>query len=323
MKIAIIKLSALGDIVHASIILQFIKKNIGNCVIHWVCDERFSNILKDHEYIDKLIVLKLKDRQFKKSFAILKEAKKQNYDIAIDLQGLLKSAIIGRILCKHLVGFNKFSIREKLASYFYKKSFYIPYEENIILRNLKLTSLALNFELITEQIDRKEPCFKNLKKELPKNNPKQIMITIGSSWKSKIYPTSLHIEFINMLKNYNIFLSYGNDFEKTIADKIANNTKAKILPKTSLEKLVLKMNEFDLVIGPDSGVTHLAWAQNIPSITLFGPTPSQRNSYQGKKNVIIDSNKKIDARKLDKHDDCIKTIKPEIIAKKAEEILWI
>lgn len=323
MKIAIIKLSALGDIVHGSIVLQFIKKHIPNSSIHWVCDERFADILNNHEHIDKLIKVKLKDKKFKESFRILKEAKKNDYDIAIDFQGLLKSAIVGRILCKNVVGFDKKSTREGIASLFYKKSFAIAYGENIIIRNLKLASLALNFELTKKQIENKIPCFENLKKQTPKNEPKKIMITVGSSWKSKIYPTPLHVEFINLLKDYEIYLSYGNEFEKELTYEISSKTHAKILEKTSLTNVILKMNEFDLIIGPDSGITHLAWAQNIPSITLFGPTPSHRNTYQSKKNVIIDSGKEIDARNLDKFDDCIKMIDPKLIAKKAEEILWI
>ncbi len=320
MKIVIVKLSALGDIVHGSIVLQFIKAHIKDANITWVVDERFAGILESHEHIDKLIKIKLKDKKFKQSYQILKKA--GHFDIAIDFQGLLKSAIIGRILCENLVGFDKNSIREKIATFFYKKSFFVDYNENIILRNLNLASKALGFGFNENEILEKKPCFLNLKKATPTNQPKKILIAIGSSWKSKMYPKDLHIKFIDLLDDFDIFLCYGNESEKLEAEFIASRSKAKILPKMKLQSLALKLNEFNLIIGSDSGISHLAFAQNIPSITLFGPTPHQRNTYTTPINKTLHV-KKINPKKLNKNDDCIKLIKPKDIANLAKELLWI
>ena len=77
----------------------------------------------------------------------------------------------------------------------------------------------------------------------------------------------------------------------------------------------------DLVIGNDSGLTHLAWAVNRPSITLFGNRPSHRNAYITDKNLVIDMGKQIDARSIDKNDFCIKEIYPETIANFAKRLL--
>ncbi|PSM51725.1 lipopolysaccharide heptosyltransferase I [Campylobacter blaseri] len=321
MKIAIIKLSALGDIVHSSIVLQFIKKNIPSSEIHWICDERFSGILKDHEYIDRVISLKLKDKEFRDSYTRLKKLKKENYDIAIDLQGLIKSAIVGKIICSNLVGFDKNSIREKLAAKFYKDNFFIDYSENIILRNLKLVSRALNFNFNEDEIKNKKPCFAKLKREKPYNNISKILITIGSSWKSKIYPTNLQIQLINKLKNYEVYLCAGNKYEQEIAKEISAKTDAKILEKMDIQNLVTKMNEFDLVVGPDSGITHIAWAQNMPSLTIYGPTPSFRNSYITDVNLVIDSRKDINPLNLNKDSNYINLIKPDDIVVKIENIM--
>ncbi len=318
MKIAIIKLSALGDIVHASIVLQFIKKNIKHSHISWVVDEKFSEILINHEDIDELIKLPLKNKKFKKSLKILQNT--HDFDIAIDLQGLLKSAIVGRILCKNLVGFDTNSIREKIACWFYAKTFFVDYGENIIIRNLTLVSKALGFCFEQSEILQKKPCFLNLKKASVKNEPKKILICIGSSWKSKIYPKQLYVKLINMLSEFEIFLCYSNEFEKNEVSFIASHSKAQILPKMNLQDLALKLNEFDLIIGSDSGISHLAFAQNLASITLFGNTPHQRNTFQTSINKTLHV-KTINPRKLDKLDDCIKLIKPEDIASLTKEML--
>lgn len=76
MKIAIVKLSALGDIIHASIILQFIKKHIPTAQIHWVCEEIFADIFLNHEYIDNLVLINLKEKKISQSIKNLYIAKK-------------------------------------------------------------------------------------------------------------------------------------------------------------------------------------------------------------------------------------------------------
>ena len=118
MKIAIIRLSALGDIIQATIVLQFIKKHYPDATIEWICEERFSRVLKNHPLINETIKLNLKDKNYLKSIKTLLRARKRGYDLAIDLQGLIKSALVARIVCKNVVGFDKFSSREGLSSLF-------------------------------------------------------------------------------------------------------------------------------------------------------------------------------------------------------------
>jgi heptosyltransferase-1 len=77
----------------------------------------------------------------------------------------------------------------------------------------------------------------------------------------------------------------------------------------------------DLVIGGDTGPTHIAWALNIPSITLFGSTPGYRNTYATSINQILESKSKVDSYKIDKNDFSIKTIKVNDIVKMAKELI--
>ena len=79
----------------------------------------------------------------------------------------------------------------------------------------------------------------------------------------------------------------------------------------------------DLVIGGDTGPTHVAWALNIPSITLFGSTPGYRNTYATNINHILESESKVDPYKIDKNDFSIKTIKVSDIVTRAKELLLI
>ena len=123
--------------------------------------------------------------------------------------------------------------------------------------------------------------------------------------------------------NENYLIAWGSEAEKQIANKIANDSSnVTVLPKLDLNNLKALVSKVDLVIGNDTGPTHMAWALNIPSITLFGNTPGYRNTYETNINRIIESNTKVNPYKLDKNDFSIKEIDDKNIVKMAKEILY-
>ena len=71
--------------------------------------------------------------------------------------------------------------------------------------------------------------------------------------------------------------------------ELASSTHALLASKVKLDKLKELISQSRVVVGPDSGPTHMAWAMNKPSITIYGPTPFWRNSYETKINLTIDS----------------------------------
>ncbi|WP_462104877.1 lipopolysaccharide heptosyltransferase I [Campylobacter concisus] len=316
LKIAIVKLSALGDIVHAAIVLQFIKKHYPNAHITWLVDARFASLLKDHPLIDELVVLPLK-QSFKQSYKILKTLAK--FDKVIDLQGLFKSAVVAKIIGKQTYGFSRESVKEKIAARLYRHKFKIDYNENIIIRNLALVAFALNFSFEASEILEKVPCFEVSEIYKNKSGKKRVLIAAFASEESKIY--NKFKDVIRLLGEREIYLCYGNESEKARAEAIISGTSAKLLEKLSIKEMISFIASCDLVIGNDSGLTHLAWAMNRPSITLFGNRPSHRNAYITDKNLVIDMGKQIDARSIDKNDFCIREIYPETVANFAKRLL--
>ena len=163
MRIAIVKLSALGDIVNAMVVLQFIKKSNKEIIIDWVVDESFKELLDFHPQINNVHVINLKKAKKKKSFLTLFKdlgslKKLSPYDLVIDMQGLIKSAIVSRLIPSlETVGYDKFSIREKAASMFYSKTYSYAYDRNIVERNISLISFALGIKITKEQIQNKTP----------------------------------------------------------------------------------------------------------------------------------------------------------------------
>lgn len=324
MKIAIIRLSALGDIIQSSIVLQFIRQAHPNSSIDWFVDERFKGILEKHPLINKLYALPLKDRKIFKVLQILLNARKNRYDIVVDLQGLLKSAVIAKMVGANTFGFDKNSLKESLASLFYRHKKTMKYSENIILRNVALTGFALEKDFGKDDILGKEPCFvadervkKALVEKINFDDTKQnILIHTGSSAENKNYPKERFAILCQMIlaryKKAQIWLCWGNAKEKKNTQFILADVGSKqisLLPKLNLKELAALTQLCALVIGNDSGPTHLAFAINKPSITIFGATPSYRNAYQTPINKVIDSGKYIsDTKHIDKSDFCIQNI---------------
>ncbi|MCT7618182.1 lipopolysaccharide heptosyltransferase I [Aliarcobacter butzleri] len=331
-RIAIIKLSAMGDIIHAMVALQYIKKEYPNLQIDWFVESAFAPILENNPDINEIIKLDLKSikkdkKEILNQIKLIKKYKNNSYDLVIDAQGLIKSAIVSFFLGKNRVGFSKNSTREKLASFFYTKKVDIAYDKNAIERNVKVLSQALNFEITKDDILNKKPfLFYKNENEVIYNylskDKKNVLFVIGASWPSKMYSKEKFAKIINNLDE-NCLITWGNEAEKDIADFIANISKAKVLPKLDLNSLKAIMSKVDLVIGNDTGPTHMAWALNIPSITLFGNTPGYRNTYITNTNKIIESKSIVNPFKLDRNDFSIKEIDENEIINMAKGLLYV
>ena len=330
MKIAIVKLSALGDIIHSMIVLQFIKKNNPEILIDWFVEESFKGILEFNPDIRNLYTVNIKKAKRKKSvYLFLKEIRKfshfEPYDLVIDMQGLIKSAILSRLIpSKITIGFDKASLKEKYASFFYNKTFKFSYENNIIERNLAIVANAFNFDFSSKSIDEKKSFLFSSSRvvigELSTTLP-NVVIVPGASYEAKCYPLEKIAEVINIIQA-NFLIIWGNDNEKEKAFKIKNLAPSvKILNKFALGDLISLFEQVDLVIGPDTGPTHMAWALNTASITLFGPTPGYRNTRVTEINKIIESKSIVDSNKIDKNDDSIKEIKIIDIVDLASKLL--
>ena len=330
MKIAIVKLSAMGDIIHAMVALQYIKKKNPTIQIDWIVEQGFVQVLENNPHIDNIFTLNLKAIK-KDKMAIFREIKKvrgyakNRYDVVIDAQGLIKSALSARLLGKKLAGFSKESIREGIASYFYNQKIEIAYDANTIDRNAKVMSEPLGIEITPQMIIDKKPFLfyskeNEILNEYLSGDKKNIIFVIGSTWESRNYPKEKFVEIANHLKE-NILVAWGGDEEREKAQWIeVHSPYAKALPKINLNILKEVIAKSDLLIGNDTGPTHMAWGLNVPSITIFGPTPINR-VYQTPINRVIKSKSKVNHFKLDKNDFSIRKIASHKIILMAKELL--
>ncbi|GAA9193794.1 lipopolysaccharide heptosyltransferase I [Helicobacter pylori] len=313
MKIAIVRLSALGDIIVSAVFLALIKECFTNAQIEWFVDERFGAILEHSPYIDKLhpIALKSALTTFNplKIFKLFKSLRAYEYDIVIDMQGLIKSALITQMLkAPKKVGFDCTSAREGLSAFFYSQKVSIAYNESVLKRNFTLLSHALNLpkKEISEGLSSRSKVFSYQDSpkidalNLNKNKPK-ILFVLETSKINKTYPIERFKELALALENFQICLLWHADEDKATAlyGALKNQRDVLLLPKLTLNEVKALLFKMDLIIGGDTGITHLAWALQKPSITLYGNTPMERFKLESPINVSLTGNSNANYHKKD------------------------
>lgn len=320
MRVGIIKLSALGDIIVAMSFLPLLKEQ--GVKIDWFADSAFAEILNHSPFVDKLYSLPLKQSFKKRDFkGIFKEIRQlrdlQPYDLLIDMQGLLKSAVIGKCIpSKMFRGFGFGSCKESLASLFYQEKIHIGYEENILQRNAKILNLP-SFSSPFNAFGYTSRAEEKIASLLQTAN-KKVLLILEASKPTKMYSLNQFLKLCLSLQNEKITFFVLHHAYTQKAQELCNRSGATLLPLLNLDEVKALVGKMDAVIGGDTGITHLAWAMNKPSITLYGNTPLKRFELKGEKNISLSGNPKANYQK---DDFSINKIDPLLIQRHLLEIL--
>jgi len=285
MRIALIRLGALGDIVVSSIAIALIKQAYPQAQLTWIVDSAYESLLQDTPGLDTLIAIPLKSalraRSLKQLWSIAKHLKDlEPFDCIIDLQGLIKSACVARILCASTrVGYSAKSAKEWPSSLFYSQHAHIEYAKHILARTLALIQRALPLVSNPAHLPAPKSPLLGVEHSLESRfshffNTPPILFVLEASRAEKCYSLARFIELGRALQSP-IALLWHNQKERAmcIAEALPN---AVVLPPLNLQEVKALVAHSSLVIGGDTGVTHMAWALLKPSITLFGATKMER-----------------------------------------------
>ncbi|MCW1360265.1 glycosyltransferase family 9 protein [Campylobacter sp. CCS1377] len=253
------------------------------------------------------------------------------FDVVVDMQGLLKSALIGKFLqSDNFVGFSYKSARESLASLFYTHKVKIAYDENILKRNyavlydffsekpkfseiIKAKTLGIDEEKIPTNL-----------KEIKEEKSLKILFVLEASIKQKMYPAEKYAKLVSMIKQkicvYVVFNDYENIADEFLKLLESKKIKALKLPRLNFNELKFTLSNMDLVVGPDTGVTHLAWALNSKTITLYGNSnkSSGKNMRNTKLERVLLGNNYVVSKSDDFEINCIE---PNEILEKIRNLL--
>ena len=297
-KILITRLSALGDTVLTLPLLFTIRQALPDAYIGWVVEEKSSSLLKDIPDIDRLHILKMKDKNIRGIYRLSQEIKKTGYNYVFDAQGLTKSAIIGFLAgIKKRIGFKRAYLEARELS---------PNLNNILISPPEqLTHIALRTQYLAQALNIKPPYSITRKLPLAANavdnmqkwwhnaglGKRTIIFGIGTSWQTKIWPVEYMQEIVELArkKNYQIIITWGPDEKKKLTEwQKLLGTNIFWSPATkSVSELAALINLGKAYAGPDSAPLHIAWILGKPTFSWFGPSSSERGAPPGEKDRHI------------------------------------
>ena len=308
-KILIIRLSALGDTIHTLPMAFAIKKEYPDVIIDWIVEDKASEFIINNPIINK--VYEIPRKKWKKNnnkinnliefIQIIKSIRKEKYDIVTDTQQLFKSGIImglsGGKRKITLDGGREFSgifANEIIKTG--RKQFDINY--HVVKRNMEFAKYLgckdLNEKFIIP--DFSQNISQEIKDIVGKTDKtkKTIVIAPATTWENKHWTINGWSDVINEFKDTCNIIMTGSEKEKGLIKTILNYVNdSKVIDlsgKTTLKDLTYIYNNCDIVITPDSGSCHTAWAQGHPKIlSLFFATSKNRTAPFGEKYISVSS----------------------------------
>ncbi|MFT5575683.1 MAG: heptosyltransferase-1 [Bermanella sp.] len=280
MRVLIVKTSSMGDVIHTLPALTDAVAAIPGIAFDWVVEEGFAEIPSWHPAVDKVIPVAI--RRWRKTpiaalggiewKAFKGQLRKGTYDLVIDAQGLLKSALVARLVNAPRAGFDKETVREKLASWFYHRHFHVAREQHAVERTRQLFALALGYEKPSSAgsygIDTRR--FK-----LSGEREPYAIFLHGTSRHDKHWPENYWLELCRDVTaaGYEVRIPWGSEAERERAQRIAEvSPAAKVLPKLNLQGVAAELQNADVVVSVDTGLGHLSAALGRPTVALYGPT---------------------------------------------------
>lgn len=307
MKILFVKLGAIGDIVHALPALAAVRNAYPNASISWVVEKRSAEILRGNEFIDDLIEVDtraLRNRrveggifaEFRRQIGPLR---KDKFDVALDLQGLLKSATLAKLSgARRRIGFDRRSLREPASRVFLTDTVEIEPRTNVIDKNLELVCRGINIErplepyqfpIFTEGEHKEEAdsIASNIGGDFAILNP-------AGGWVTKLWPAENYGLLADKLWEENGLRSVvvTGPKEKALADRTASTSSSGKLSiaDTTIRGFYELSRRASLYIGGDTGPTHIAVAAGTPIVGIFGPTEWWRNGSPFPDDICVERN---------------------------------
>jgi len=297
MKILIVRLSSLGDILHFFPAVSDLHRHFPDAEIHWLVEPAFAEMAGWHSAVNKVITVPL--RAHKKTWwkiprllsGLRQQLQAEKYDVVLDAQGLLKSALLAKLAGVPVFGFHGDSARESLAARFYRKTARVRQGLHVVEKNRQLVAQVFGAE-IAQPADFGLDKFRGERMRYPLpdmltqmvNRP-YIVLLHGTTWSSKYWPESSWLELIRLLvqHGWRCLLPWGNEDERLRALRLqeAVGIGAQVLPKLSLTELTVVLLHARAFVSVETGIGHLAAVLNIPGIMLHGPTDPEYSGILG------------------------------------------
>ena len=270
-----IKTSSMGDVIHHLPALTEARARLPDVRFSWVVEEAFAPLVRLHPAVDEVIPVAmrrwrhslLKPSTWMQAAAFRSKLKARRFDEIVDSQGLLKSALIARTAQGRRRGYDKKSIKEPTASWFYDIKHPIGWEQHAIARNRALTAEALGYDVEGPPdfgLDRAAM-------RAPGEKPYGVMLH-ATAQAPKEWPEANWRMLAAVLGNGDIELValHGNDAERERAIRIASaSPRVRVPERAPLDQVARLIAGASFVVGVDTGLLHLAAALGVPLAAIF------------------------------------------------------
>ena len=345
MRVLIVKTSALGDVIHALPVIDYLRQVVPDVEIDWVVEDRCRQILVGHPGISYLHVIhtrKWKKHPFsRETWREIREfrdiLRQRNYELVFDIQGNLKSGLLSWLSgAGDRIGFTGDALQESANLFFTTRQ--VPLRKNdyhVTDRALRVVSapfgkdyreftLSSFIPISTEDAATATVLLSTLADGLV------FLFQHGTTWSTKLWHDEGWIELGRRLHaeypNSSVLINWGSEEEKERAEKIARSVGGDIrpLPWMTIGELVALIGKVDMVIGGDSGPVHMAAAVGTPTVSFFRASDPRRNGPRGDHHVIIQSPlhcRVCQRKECDRDRQCRESITVEALLKGVESVL--
>lgn len=332
MKVLIIKMSSLGDVIHTLPLVKILKGHLEeNITIDWVINSEYLTLIVNNGIVRNAIPFKRKDwlslKGFLSTFKEIKDfsnrLKSEHYDVILDVQGLLKSALVVAMAGgRHNVGFS--DAREG-ATFFYHTKLEVKETMHAVEKNLLFLDffniqwskdeIGFPIPLTAEDINFVEEELKNLS-----ITGDFAIFCPFSRWDTKMWQEENFHQLSDMLKAHGITVLWTGS--KT--EHLKKSVDFDLTGKLTINQLYYLMKKSRFVVTCDSGAMHLATASGTDIVAIFGPTsPLKTGPYNVKNKTVIIRRDDLTCapcfgKTCDKGNICL-DISPEDVFKNIEE----
>jgi heptosyltransferase I len=345
MRVLIVKASALGDIINALPVLDYLKQASPGIEIDWVVEEPFAQILEGNPHLSALHLVRTKAwrkvpfaSQTRQEIALLKQTlRERDYDLVFDIQGNLKSGLICWLTgSTDRIGFAREDLQESANTLFTTRRIPLRRQDyHVTDKYLRLVSIpfAKDFRTMTlgstirtspEDDANAEVLLATLSDGLV------FLFQYGTTWQTKFWSESSWVELgravLARFPEASILFAWGNEAERAVVTGISGQIGrgARVIERYSLKGLTALMKKVDLVVGGDTGPVHLAAAVGTPTVSFYRASDGKRSGPRGGHHVVIQSPMhctRCFRTRCDKDSQCRDTIKVEAVLAGVEKLL--
>jgi heptosyltransferase-1 len=300
-RFLIVRLGALGDVVHAIPVAAALRRAFPASRIDWLVSAKHREILDLVPVIDRRLVINDRSDALggTSMLAAVRELRAAHYDVALDLQGLIKSALLARSSgAPRVIGFSSRYAREGLARLFYTEAFdpgrgglYAPGETRHVvdinlslLQTLGVTSATAEFPI--DAVDSAAA-----RSAADRTGGRYALLNPGAAWPNKRWPPARFAAVAAALRRAHGLMSVvlWGPGEEALAQEVvaAAEGSAVASPKTSIADLVALARGAAVMVSGDTGPTHIAGALGTPLVGIYGPTRPSRNGPMAPGDVTV------------------------------------